>query len=91
LSLRRGLIVAQFIIAQLLIVGTLVVFNQLEFLQNKPIGYNKEGLMIVTIPESIDQAKRNLFRTQDHGIAGCKKCKLFFYTTFFCRQLVCWF
>jgi hypothetical protein len=35
LSLRRGLIVAQFIIAQLLIVGTLVVFNQLEFLQNK--------------------------------------------------------
>jgi ABC-type antimicrobial peptide transport system permease subunit len=64
LSLRRGLIVAQFIIAQLLIVGTVVVFNQLEFLQNKPIGYNKEGLMIISIPESIDQAKRNLFRTR---------------------------
>jgi ABC-type antimicrobial peptide transport system permease subunit len=72
LSLRRGLIVAQFIIAQLLIVGTLVVFNQLEYLQNKPVGYNKEGLMIVTIPESIDKAKRNSFRTQVMALPDVK-------------------
>ena len=46
--LRNGLIVLQFVIAIMLISGTLVLHGQLEFMRNKDLGYNKE--QVVSIP-----------------------------------------
>lgn len=46
--LRNGLIVLQFVIAIILISGTLVLHGQIEFLRNKDLGYNKE--QVVSIP-----------------------------------------
>ncbi|MBW1299078.1 FtsX-like permease family protein [Aquimarina litoralis] len=43
--LRNGLIVAQFGIATLLICGTLVVWQQVEFMRTKDLGYNKEQVL----------------------------------------------
>ncbi|WP_420583359.1 ABC transporter permease [Reichenbachiella sp.] len=48
LSFRKGLIVIQFSISILLISGTLIVFDQLNFLQNKPLGLNRDHM--VTAP-----------------------------------------
>lgn len=48
LSFRKGLIVIQFSISILLISGTLIVYDQLSYLQNKPLGLNKDH--IVTAP-----------------------------------------
>ena len=45
--LRNGLVVFQFFISIVLIVGTLVVSDQMRFMQNKELGYNKEQLLIV--------------------------------------------
>ncbi|UYQ92412.1 ABC transporter permease [Chitinophaga horti] len=57
LSLRRALVVFQFVIAQMLIIGTLVVLNQMDYFRNTPIGYNKESVVNVPIPP--DSASRS--------------------------------
>jgi putative ABC transport system permease protein len=45
--LRNGLVVFQFFISIVLIVGTLVVGEQMQFMQNKSLGYNKEQVLVV--------------------------------------------
>ena len=49
-GLRSGLVVFQFFISAGLIIGTIVVYQQMKFIQNKDLGYNKEQL--ITIPNS---------------------------------------
>jgi putative ABC transport system permease protein len=63
ISLRRVLVVAQFVIAQGLIIATLVIISQMHFFQNSPLGFNKNGIVTVTLPtDSISRAKWNVFR-----------------------------
>jgi len=45
--LRNGLVVFQFVISIVLIVGTLVVGEQMEFIRNKDLGFNTEKVLIV--------------------------------------------
>lgn len=45
--LRRGLVVLQFAASIILIIGTFVVYDQLHFIQNKKLGYNKEQVIIL--------------------------------------------
>lgn len=42
---RQGLVVFQFMLSVLLIVGTLVVYRQMDYIQNKNLGYNRENLI----------------------------------------------
>jgi putative ABC transport system permease protein len=46
-GLRSGLVVFQFFISIILIVGTMTVHKQLAFIQNTKLGYNKEQVLIV--------------------------------------------
>jgi putative ABC transport system permease protein len=48
ISLRRGLVVFQFIIAQALIIGTLVIVQQMNYFMNQPLGFDKDA--IVNVP-----------------------------------------
>jgi ABC-type antimicrobial peptide transport system permease subunit len=45
---RKILVVAQFSISLALIIGTIVVFRQIRFAKDQPLGYNQGGL--VTVP-----------------------------------------
>lgn len=47
ISLRSGLVVFQYSISIILIVGTTIVYKQLAYIQNKKLGYNKEQVLIV--------------------------------------------
>jgi putative ABC transport system permease protein len=42
---RKGLVVFQFSISIILIVSVLVVYKQIEFIQNKKLGFNKENVV----------------------------------------------
>jgi putative ABC transport system permease protein len=46
-SLRSGLVVFQFFISIVLIIGTIIVYKQLAFIQNEKLGYNKDQVIIV--------------------------------------------
>ncbi len=47
--LRKGLVVFQFTISIILIVSTIVVLNQLDFLRNKKLGFDKEHVVVIPI------------------------------------------
>ncbi|MFD2871115.1 ABC transporter permease [Mucilaginibacter ximonensis] len=74
LSLRRTLVVLQFCIAQVLIIGTLVMVYQLNYFKNKSLGFNKTAVAAVSIPgDSASQSKYNYLRAelqQQPGIKG---------------------
>jgi ABC-type antimicrobial peptide transport system permease subunit len=42
---RKVLVVTQFTISIALIIGTLIVFQQIQFTKNRPVGYSREGLI----------------------------------------------
>lgn len=49
-NLRKGLIVFQFFIAQVFLAGAVIVGQQLHFMLNKPLGFNKDAVLLVDIP-----------------------------------------
>src|SRR5664279_738601 len=46
-SFRSGLVVFQFMISVALIVGTAIVYQQLSYIRNIKLGYNKEQLLVL--------------------------------------------
>jgi putative ABC transport system permease protein len=45
--LRSGLVVFQFFISITLIIGTLVIYRQLNYIQNRSLGYNRSNILII--------------------------------------------
>ncbi|WP_436488057.1 ABC transporter permease [Chitinophaga sp. ARDCPP14] len=50
ISLRRALVVFQFVVAQLLVIGTLVVVKQMKYFREKPMGFEKEAVVLLDLP-----------------------------------------
>ncbi|MDQ3072601.1 MAG: ABC transporter permease [Bacteroidota bacterium] len=48
--LRKALVVVQFSISVVLMIGTLVVFNQIDFMKNKDLGFKKDNLLALPMP-----------------------------------------
>ena len=48
---RKVLVVSQFAISITLIIGTIVVYQQINYAQNRPLGYEKNGLITVSSNE----------------------------------------
>jgi putative ABC transport system permease protein len=45
--LRRVLVVFQFTVSILLIIGTMIMYRQIKFMLNKDVGFNKEQLIVI--------------------------------------------
>lgn len=57
ISLRRVLVVTQFAISQVLIVGTIVAVSQMNYVRQADLGFNKEAvLMVPTFSNSANKA-----------------------------------
>ena len=52
---RRGLVIFQFVLSVILIVFVLVIYMQIEFVQNKNLGYDKENVIFFDIDENIEK------------------------------------
>jgi len=58
ITLRRSLVVFQFVIAQGLIFGTLIVVKQMDYFTSQSLGYNRTALVNVDIPtDSLSRGK----------------------------------
>jgi putative ABC transport system permease protein len=44
---RKVLVVVQFTVSIVLIIGTIIVFRQIQFASNRPVGYSRAGLITV--------------------------------------------
>jgi putative ABC transport system permease protein len=49
ISLRRGLVVTQFTISQVLIVGTIVAISQMKYVRNANLGFNKDAVFLINV------------------------------------------
>ena len=73
---RQGLVVTQFVVSIMLIISTMVIFQQLRFVQSKDPGYQREHVFYMQLPFSramsgtraIDVVKRQLRELS--GVAG---------------------
>jgi len=45
--LRNGLVVFQFAVATIIILGMIVVYKQLQYIQNKELGFDKEHVLVI--------------------------------------------
>lgn len=54
---RNILVVTQFSISIFLIIGTLVIYNQLNYIQHKDLGYNRGQVMVIKNMAMIDDAQ----------------------------------
>jgi putative ABC transport system permease protein len=70
--LRKGLIVFQFSISAFLIISTLVVYNQMQFMESKDLGLDKEQVVVIQLT---DPTPINLFRTYKSVISGYEGVK----------------
>lgn len=70
-SLRKGLVVTQFFITQLLLICTIVVASQIKYFYSKDLGYRKAGIFTVEMPSN-DQNKINIFRNHVMALYGVK-------------------
>ena len=61
---RKILVVTQFTISVILIIGTLVVMNQIQFSKDRPTGYDKNGLVQIPVMSSEFVGKQDLMRQQ---------------------------
>lgn len=52
---RKVLVVGQFTISIGLIIGTMIVYRQIQYAQSRPIGYNKNGLLTITRTPGLEQ------------------------------------
>ncbi|GAB2586730.1 ABC transporter permease [Spirosoma areae] len=67
--LRNGLVVFQFAVSVLLIVSTIVVFSQLNFIQQKELGFTKEAVIKLQGAFFLEQ-KSEAFKQEVARLAG---------------------
>lgn len=63
IGLRSGLVVVQFFISITLMIGTTVVYKQLNYIQNKKLGYTKDQVLVLPETWLLDK-KEDVFRNQ---------------------------
>ncbi len=70
-SLRNVLVVFQFATSIVLIIGTIIVYNQLHYIQNKKLGYSKEQVLVINGTDALND-NINSFKQDVLGFSGVK-------------------
>ncbi|HRI21704.1 MAG TPA: ABC transporter permease, partial [Panacibacter sp.] len=61
---RKVLVVLQFTISLALITGTIIVYNQIQYSKSRPVGYNRDGLVMIEMKSPDFYGKFDLLRTE---------------------------
>jgi putative ABC transport system permease protein len=69
--LRKGLVVVQFTISIVLIVGTIIVYNQLNYMRSQSLGFNKDQMAIVDFNgDSLVQKQAQTIKNELRQVPG---------------------
>ncbi|RNL55705.1 ABC transporter permease [Pedobacter jejuensis] len=80
LGLRKVLVVVQFSITVILIIGTLVVLKQMNYMREKPLGFNPSAIAMVSVRnDSLSLLKYQILQERVSKIPGV-------LSTSFCRN-----
>jgi len=71
ISLRRILVITQFSISQLLIIGTVIAIKQMDFVNNADLGFDKNAVLIIPCTtDSIGLSRLNSFKQEVVTLPG---------------------
>jgi putative ABC transport system permease protein len=73
--LRSGLVVFQFSISIILIIGTIVIYNQLDFIRSRKIGYDREQVLVLHNTENLGRQIK-AFREELLQLPGVEKAAI---------------
>jgi putative ABC transport system permease protein len=71
ISLRKALVVLQFVISVVLIVGSLIISNQINYMQSAKLGFNKEQVVVINNMRGL--TNNEMFKNELLRIPGVKK------------------
>lgn len=74
-SVRRGLVVVQFFITQLFIIGVIVMMAQVRHMQQTNLGFQKEAILMIPVPAN-NRLKHDVVRDQLRQIVGVEQVAL---------------
>ncbi|MEQ8477568.1 ABC transporter permease [Fulvivirga sp.] len=77
MNLRKGLVVFQFFISQVFIIGTIVTLTQLDYMRQADLGFDTEAIVSIRIPEK-DATKMKTLSTEVSRLAGVENFSLSF-------------
>lgn len=72
LKLRKSLIIFQFFISSIMVLATLIVLNQIDFMKNQHLGFEKEQVLILDGVNLPNDVKRKTFRNLLNQIPAVK-------------------
>lgn len=70
-SLRNVLVVVQFATSIILIFGTIIIYRQLNYIQNKKLGFNKDQVLLIQGTAALEN-NVDAFRTEVSKLSGVK-------------------
>jgi len=73
--LRSGLVVFQFFISITLIIGTIVIYNQLNYIRSREIGYNRDQVLVISNTYVLDKQIKT-FRQEMLKISGVQSAAI---------------
>jgi len=65
--LRKGLVITQFTISIVLIIGTIIIYNQMNFMRNQELGFDKEHTLLLPVAP---QSPKNALKDRINNITG---------------------
>ncbi|HEY4289342.1 MAG TPA: ABC transporter permease [Puia sp.] len=73
---RKGLIVFQFTVSLLFIIGTLMVGRQIRYMLNTDLGFNKDAIVTIDIPRGQPRNRKDVLATEIRNLTGVKQVSL---------------
>ncbi|SHH53825.1 ABC-type antimicrobial peptide transport system, permease component [Chryseolinea serpens] len=61
---RKVLVVTQFTVSVTLIIGTIMVYQQIQFAKNRPVGYSRDGLLMIQMTTPDFHGKQDVLFTE---------------------------
>lgn len=71
-SVRNILVVLQFAVSIFLIISTIVIYNQIEFIRNKKLGFDKENIVVIPLRGEAMRGKFEYFKNEFKNVASVK-------------------
>lgn len=72
--LRNVLVVVQFLISTFLIFSTIIIQSQINYMQNKPLGFKKENIAVVPLTTKNSKENYQVLKRQIKGVPGVTQC-----------------
>jgi len=69
-NFRKALIVFQFVISMVLLTGSLVIYNQLQFIHNKDLGFNQDKVVVIPLKNYDLLDRFEALKTELNNVAG---------------------